>query len=172
MNFTINFVTFVIVTCIAITQIACQKPQPHSPPPPTVPSEKLYSYLQDEKNKNPTRLNELVKLEPDFRVILTVTKIEGSRIQQHFEIQDFAPDLYIECDFSDKCSMLSIDVGDQVTVEGKLHEVFKRLYLVWDSAAVKLKECSLLQGNSTQKRPRPKLDDRLGLLWPRLAPVH
>ena len=106
-----------------------------------MPSKWLYDRLLEEKDLNPTRLKSRLDNKQTLRLTIEISKIDGKKIQQHFERLSLEPDRYIECEFKGERFVLPLNVGQSVNVYGRLHEAFDSRWLRPDSKAVKLKDC-------------------------------
>ena len=109
--------------------------------PTAVSARWLYDGYHSDKQRNQTRLDARVRQNELWRFQLTISNIEGSRIQEHFTRVVGETDSYIECEFENENWVMRLNIGQTVNVYGKLHEAFKDR-LIWpDSKAVKFRSC-------------------------------
>ena len=107
--------------------------------PPSVSFIELFEFYQQEKENNPTRLKNRVEAE-ELRVFNgPISNIDGSKIQFHVQRIIGGRDRYVECEFSTERSVLSLNVGDQVTVYGNLDDV---------NSVVRFKGCGFRGGSA------------------------
>ena len=134
-----------ILTAISLLALACKTTNlPTSAPRPTptaVTSKWLYNGLLAEKDGNPTRLKNRVERKEIWRFTIIISKIEGKRIQEHFDELMAATDPYIECEFKSERQIISLNVGQSVDVYGTLYEAFKAKQFWPDGKAVKFRNC-------------------------------
>ena len=136
---------FYLLAFSALTMLAIHACGEDKPPPQAVPAPRLHEALANEKQQNPTRLEKRVEGRQLFSVIMTITAIEDSRIQQHLREDPLWQDEYVECEFRSGNAILHLNIGDQVTVAGKLHAAFDKKKFWPDSKAIKIKDCSLVE---------------------------
>ena len=74
---------------------------------------------------------------------MTISKIDGKKVQQHFELLYGDTDSYLECEFSNESSVLRLNVGQMISVYGVLSEAFDKRRFRPDSKAVKLRDCEV-----------------------------
>ena len=135
----------VMVTILTLAIQACRNDNAPMRLPQAIKAERLHEDLASVKHNNSTRLEKRVEDRELFVVVMTITNIEGSRIQQHLHKDPNWLDDYAECDFPDRNSILHLNRGDQVTVKGDLHEVFDKKWFLFESGAVKLRDCGLIE---------------------------
>ena len=136
----------IIIGVVLIGVLACGQPAPSPAPTPTPwQVQELYQFLENENRSNPTRLDKRVDDNELFGFTGAITKIEDGKIQFHIAILDAMKDRYVECKFDNKASVLSLDVGNRVTVYGDLDEAFptglQSTVGLKNSLVVKFKSC-------------------------------
>ena len=126
--------------------LGCTKIELSQPPPPKpVPSRDLYYSLINEKDSNPTLFEHQINGKPRLSFTLKITKIEDAKIQQHFEEPVMGPDSYIECEFEHDQSVFDFKNGATVSVYGTLYEAFDNFFGMFESKAVKFRDCGHLE---------------------------
>ena len=128
----------IIMVCLTATVfvVACGNA---TPTPTQIPDFKeytaFYSEMQKEKEDNPTRVDHFIDLKKEYGIVGAISEIDGSKVQFHIgPRRDLKKDLYIECEFSHKSSVLSLNKGDVIRVSGKLNKV---------NSKIELKNCKL-----------------------------
>ena len=149
MESALKIITTAVVAVVLLSLLACSEGQP-SPTPTPVPVERVedvYADYQREKAANPTRLESRIDRKEVRAFQGTIDKIDGSKIQFVINERVGGKDEYVECDLEDSKRVLSINVGNLVTVAGKLDEAFPGGKLkdlgFKDNRAVKFKDCRL-----------------------------
>lgn len=137
-----RFLTTILLTAgllaLAVTGFAaCDDPEPTRTPVPTPtptaqPVERLYLYFQEQKELNPVRFEQMLDDRGLYGFTGIISEIDGSTV--HFLVfQRFMrKDETVECNFEDKDDVLSLNVGEVVTMYGNLVKA-KRV--------VRLKDC-------------------------------
>ena len=135
-----------LVVCVVLTACTSQPTQIPTPTPTPWPVKELYQVLHNEKESNSTRSERRVDEEWGVGITGRITKIEDDRVQFHIEVKEFKSaffsgsldfkDLYVECKFPKKSYVYQLEIGDTVSLYGKLDQV---------SNAVKFKDCRFLQ---------------------------
>ena len=142
MNANIVRCMLVVVVAALVATMACGRDEPKEIPT-AVRAEKFYRFIAEDYASNPTRVVERISGSEIFALILTITNIEGAKVQQHIAVQEAGFDSYVECEFADKRMVLNLNRGEPVGVYGFLSEAFERRFRP-DNKAVKLQDCNFL----------------------------
>ncbi len=149
MESALKIIMTAVVAVVLLSLLACSEGQP-KPTPTPIPIEQVedvYADYQREKTDNPTRLESRIDRKEIRAFQGTIDKIDGSKIQFSIKERAGGKDEYVECDLEDSKRVLSISVGDSVTVAGKLDKAFPGGKLgdagFKDNRAVKFKGCRL-----------------------------
>lgn len=143
MNSPISLVLICLLTCLTVAlATACGQQQIQLPAP--VPVGELHQGLEGEKSNNPVRLNRRVDSEEVYAFSGSISEIKGNAIQFLIDERDMGRDAFVECAFPSETYVLRLNVGQSVTVFGKLHEAFSGglFGATGDSRAVKFKDCA------------------------------
>lgn len=146
MQFGLSAFVAIVVGLALAGVLACGQDAP-TPTPTPRSVESLYKWLKSEKENNPERLEYRAERGEIFGLTGEITDIEDSKIQFHISRAELGKDEFVECEFSNYGSILSLNIGDPVTVYGKLHKAFPTGKLgqfgFKDNKAVKFRECRL-----------------------------
>ncbi len=108
---------------VVLLLIACKSDDKPLVLPTSVPAHALHERLQNEKELNPTRMEVKIDQRPLMAFHGDITRIEDSKVQFHIEERVLAPDLYVECKFANKNSVLPLNKGQSVRLYGYLTRV-------------------------------------------------
>lgn len=137
----ISLALICLVACLTLAlATACRQNQL----PAIEPVENLYQKLELEKSTNPTRLEDRVDRNEVRSFSGTISDIKGKSIQFHIDEKMLERDDFVECAFPSEDDILSLDIDQEVTVYGNLHEAFSGglFGATGDSRAVKFKDCA------------------------------
>ncbi len=133
---------------ISVVILACQNPsEPTSvPTPPSV--DEVYRALEQEKTSNVARLRTREDNRESMRFRGNITRIGEGEIRFYVEPpMTLAEDLYVECNFQSNRSIASVNVGDEVTVQGELARAFRgRFFWFGETRAVVFEDCKIESG--------------------------
>lgn len=137
-----SIVLLSIMACLAATlTVSCR--QPENPLPAPTPVAKLYRGFEQEKSSNPTRLESRVDRNEVYAFSGNISNIDGDTIQFLVDEKMLERDAFVECQFPSESYVLQLNVGQEVTVYGKLTEAFQGglFGITGDSRAVKFHAC-------------------------------
>lgn len=139
----ISLVLICLMSCLTLAlATACGQQQIQLPA--VEPVEELHQEFEREKSTNPTRLEDMVARNEVRAFSGTIKAIEGAAIQFHIDEKMLERDAFVECAFPSEDDIMSLNIGQKVTVYGKLHEAFSGglFGATGDSRAVKFKDCA------------------------------
>lgn len=115
-----------------------------TPTPTPVEVNRMYGYLEDLNTSNVAELRESEG--KWFRFRGRVDIIEEKMVRFYVEPpRTLADDSYVECNFGSNADLISLRIGDDVTVRGKLVRAFRgRLFGIGELRALVFEDCELV----------------------------
>lgn len=103
--------------------VSCREEATPTPLPPPVSYDSLYQSYQQELQANPTRVEHTIKSGPIHVIVGPITSIQGKKVQFHIEKVLLGRDKYVECVFPNEESVWALNIGETITVAGRLGRV-------------------------------------------------
>lgn len=111
-----------VLALVLLLLVSCHEATP-TPLPPPVPYDSLYQSYQQELQANPTRVEHIIKSKPIHVVEGPITSIQGEKVQFHIQRVALGKDRYVECVFPNEESVLGLNIGETITIAGRLDRV-------------------------------------------------
>lgn len=118
-----KFSSIASTVAVVLLLMACKGEDKPLMLPPSVPVHALYEQLQNDKELNPTRVDRWIDQRQIRAFHGSITKIDDSKVQFHIKERFLASDLYVECKFANRNSVLLLNKGQNISVYGHLTRV-------------------------------------------------
>lgn len=111
-----------IIAVVMISIIGCREPETIEVPDPR-PVTELYQWLIADKESNSGRSKEREKKGEVYSFEGSISEIDNGKVRFHVEDRPAARDTWLECEFANDRSTLSLDTGQVVRLYGSLDKV-------------------------------------------------